>query len=251
MFHLHTCFKTLPPSPPLRRLLAPPAPSPSSAAPPAAPPPSPPPTPPGSANPSAASGPRRRFPKNARSRSASSSPPTTYPPFPLPISALFSLFKAQKSPPDAARLLHSLASSLSPPASEFGFSPELTAALLAKDKLNAFGLMEPFSEDGEGSVRAYGIYPNASFFNHDCLPNACRFDYVDTSDAGGFNTNIIVRVIHDVPQRREICLGYFLVNLNYSERQRRLKEDYGFACACDRCKVETNWVERGGGGGNG
>ncbi|GFY99882.1 ASH1-related protein 2 [Actinidia rufa] len=184
---------------------APPAPSPSYAAPPAAPPPSPPPTPPGSANPSAASG--------------------------------------TEESPDAARLLHSLVSSLSPPASEFGFSPELTAALLAKDKLNAFGLMEPFSEDGEGSVRAYGIYPNASFFNHDCLPNACRFNYVDASDAGGFNTNIIVRVIHDVPQRREICLGYFPVNLNYSERQRRLKEDYGFACACDRCKVETNWVE--------
>ncbi|PSS13741.1 Histone-lysine N-methyltransferase [Actinidia chinensis var. chinensis] len=86
--------------------------------------------------------------------------------------------------------------------------------------------MEPFSEDGERSVRAYGIYPNASFFNHDCLPNACRFDYVDASDAGDFNTNIIVRVIHDGPQRREICLGYFPVNLNYSERQRRLKENY-------------------------
>ncbi|PSR84590.1 Histone-lysine N-methyltransferase [Actinidia chinensis var. chinensis] len=159
---------------------------------------------------------------------------------------LLSLQGTEESPDAAARLLHSLVSSLPPPASEFGFSPELTAALLAKDKLNAFGLMEPFSEDGERSVRAYGIYPNASFFNHDCLPNACRFDYVDASDAGGFNTNIIVRAIHDVPHGREICLSYFPVNLNYSERQRRLKEDYGFTCACDRCKVEANWVEEEG-----
>lgn len=122
---------------------------------------------------------------------------------------------------------------------------ELTAALLAKDKLNAFGLMEPFSspEDGQRSVRAYGIYPNASFFNHDCLPNACRFDYVDTA-ADHSNTDIIVRVIHDVPQGREICLSYFPVNENYASRQRRLKEDYGFTCRCDRCEVEANWSDQ-------
>lgn len=27
-------------------------------------------------------------------------------------------------------------------------------------------------------------------------------------------------------------------------RQRRLLEDYGFACDCDRCKVEANWSDR-------
>uniref|UniRef100_A0A5B7CAE0 Putative histone-lysine N-methyltransferase ASHR2 n=1 Tax=Davidia involucrata TaxID=16924 RepID=A0A5B7CAE0_DAVIN len=147
---------------------------------------------------------------------------------------------------DDALFLHSLISSLCPPPSpatvNFGFSLELTASLLAKDKLNAFGLMEPAAaEDRERSVRAYGIYPNASFFNHDCLPNACRFDYVDA--AAGNNTDIIVRVIHDVPQGREICLSYFPVNENYSQRQRRLREDYGFTCECDRCKVEANWSD--------
>lgn len=123
----------------------------------------------------------------------------------------------------------------------------MIVALLSKDKLNAFGLMEPVSSrgggevDGERSVRAYGIYPRASFFNHDCLPNACRFDYVDSASDG--NTDIIVRMIHDVPQGREICLSYFPVNLNYANRQRRLMEDYGFACDCDRCKVEANWSD--------
>ncbi|XP_030524415.1 histone-lysine N-methyltransferase ASHR2 [Rhodamnia argentea] len=152
----------------------------------------------------------------------------------------------------AAQFLHSLLASVCPPpppASPFpqGFSFEMIVALLSRDKLNAFGLMEPVSSrdgdelDGERSVRAYGIYPRASFFNHDCLPNACRFDYVDSASDG--NTDIIVRIIHDVPQGREICLSYFPVNLNYANRQRRLMEDYGFACDCDRCKVEANWSD--------
>ncbi|GAA0185279.1 histone modifying enzyme [Lithospermum erythrorhizon] len=142
----------------------------------------------------------------------------------------------------SAFLLHSFISSLSfPNQAQIGFSVELTAALLAKDKLNAFGFMVPFAIHKERSVRAYAIYPRASFFNHDCLPNACRFDYVDSSDEN--NTDIIVRIIHDLPQGREICLSYFPVNLKYSERQCRLKEDYGFICNCDRCRVEANWSD--------
>ncbi|KAF3436688.1 hypothetical protein FNV43_RR19435 [Rhamnella rubrinervis] len=148
----------------------------------------------------------------------------------------------------SGQYLHSLISSLCIPPpppiplpQEGWFSMALTATLLAKDKLNTFGLMEPFSE-GQRSVRAYGIYPKASFFNHDCLPNACRFDYVDTA-TGPCNTDIIVRMIHDVPQGREICLSYFPVNENYPNRQRRLLEDYGFTCQCDRCKVEANWSD--------
>ncbi|XP_047330577.1 histone-lysine N-methyltransferase ASHR2 [Impatiens glandulifera] len=148
---------------------------------------------------------------------------------------------------DSTVFLHSLISNICPPiipsSAGFSFSPELTAALLSKDKLNAFGLMEPFAEKKERSVRAYGIYPNASFFNHDCLPNACRFDYLDADGGEMNNTDIIVRVIHDLPQGREICLSYFPVNLCYSDRQKRLKEDYGFTCCCDRCKVEANWKE--------
>lgn len=150
---------------------------------------------------------------------------------------------------DSAHFLHSLISSLCPPPQlpqGFGFSVELTAALLAKDKLNAFGLMEPFAEDRERSVRAYGIYPKASFFNHDCLPNACRFDYLDSDSAS--NTDMVIRVIHDLPQGREICLSYFQVNLKYSDRQKRLRDDYGFTCDCDRCKVEANWSDEDEGG---
>ncbi|KAL3631847.1 hypothetical protein CASFOL_024831 [Castilleja foliolosa] len=146
---------------------------------------------------------------------------------------------------DASIFLHSLISSVcdSPNLGQLGFSVELTSALLAKDEMNSFGLMAPFNPDNkERSVRAYGIYPRASFFNHDCLPNACRFDYVDSA-SNLTNTDIFVRVLHDVPAGREICLSYFPVNIKYSERQKRLKEDYGFTCVCDRCNVESTWSD--------
>ncbi|KAJ0974632.1 hypothetical protein J5N97_016597 [Dioscorea zingiberensis] len=160
---------------------------------------------------------------------------------PSAFSLLLSLQGSDTDP--SAPILHSLLSSLAPPPLPPGFSPDLTAALLAKDKLNAFGLMEPFREDdsGERKVRAYGIYPKASFFNHDCLPNACRFDYVDGD--GENNTAIVVRAIHEIPEGREVCLSYFPVNWNYKERQERLLQDYGFKCECDRCQVEKNWKD--------
>lgn len=123
-----------------------------------------------------------------------------------------------------------------------GFSPELTASLLAKDKHNAFGLMTPFQQHGERQVRAYAIYAQASFFNHDCLPNACRFDYVD--NPGDHNTDIIIRALHDISEGSEICLSYFPLNLPYSERQKSLLEDYGFCCKCDRCRIEEVWSEK-------
>ncbi|CAH9082200.1 unnamed protein product [Cuscuta europaea] len=145
---------------------------------------------------------------------------------------------------DDANFLHSLITSLSPtPAPEFGFSRELTAALMARDGVNGFGLMEPFHPEKERSVRAYGIYPRASLFNHDCLPNACRFDYVDADSNPYTNTDVVIRVLHDVTEGREVCLSYFPVNLKYSERQRRLRDDYGFTCHCDRCNVESNWKD--------
>ncbi|RVW71563.1 Histone-lysine N-methyltransferase ASHR2 [Vitis vinifera] len=123
---------------------------------------------------------------------------------------------------DAPTFLHSLLSSLSPPQGVAGFSVELTTALLAKDKLNAFGLMEPpaLAPGGERSVRAYGIYPKASFFNHDCLPNACRFDM----------SILPPTIILTSP------LDSFMI-------QKRLLEDYGFTCYCDRCRVEANWKD--------
>ncbi|XP_028759438.1 histone-lysine N-methyltransferase ASHR2-like [Neltuma alba] len=142
----------------------------------------------------------------------------------------------------ASSFLHSLISSLCPPPQN-QLPAELTAQLMAKDRLNSFCLMEPYSPDGpQRSIKAYAIYPNATFFNHDCLPNACRFDYVDDGVPGDeHNTDIVIRMIEDVAEGREVCISYFRINRDYWTRKRILMEDYGFVCGCERCKIEANW----------
>ncbi|CAH9144219.1 unnamed protein product [Cuscuta epithymum] len=135
----------------------------------------------------------------------------------------------------AAEFLHSLISTHS----ELEISVDTTALLLAKDRLNSFCLMGHYSPDGpQRSIKAYAIYPTATFFNHDCIPNACRFDYVYVKD---HKTDISFRMIRDVEEGEEVCISYFRINRDYCTRKRILMEDYGFTCECSRCKIEANW----------
>ncbi|XP_020217895.1 histone-lysine N-methyltransferase ASHR2 [Cajanus cajan] len=143
---------------------------------------------------------------------------------------------------DAANFLHSLISPLFPPHSQL--SADLVAQLMAKDRLNSFCLMHPYSPHGpQRSIKAYTVYAKASLFNHSCLPNACRFDYVDTSEE--HNTDIVVRLVEDVPEGKEVCISYIRVGRDYCTRKRILMEDYGFTCECDRCKIEASWGSQG------
>lgn len=122
------------------------------------------------------------------------------------------------------------------------WSVEFVASLLAKDQRNAFGLSTFTSTNpGERQVRAYAIYAQASFLNHDCLPNACRFDYIDKPGIG--NTDIIIRSLHEISEGAEVCISYFPVNWPFAERQKKLKEEYGFECNCERCKIEESWSD--------
>jgi len=142
---------------------------------------------------------------------------------------------------DNAKFLHALISPFCPP--HMNFSAELAAKVIAKERLNSFCLMEPYSQKGpQRSIKAYGIYQKATFFNHACIPNACRFDYVESGQPGDeHNTDIVIRLIKDVAVGSEICISYFRINKDYSTRKKILMEDYGFVCECDRCKIEANW----------
>ncbi|KAM1227496.1 hypothetical protein ACFX2I_006759 [Malus domestica] len=146
----------------------------------------------------------------ARSRPVSWLPPTISRSFPFPIFRFYCLSKASCTTPPVP----------TPP------------------QLPSFFTV---SSQHSRSSRAYAIYPKTSFFNHDCLPNACRFDYIDIDSE--HNTDMVIRMIHDVPAWRGICLSYFSVNQSHSNRHRTLARDYGFACQCDRCKVEASWFD--------
>ncbi|KAL5220900.1 hypothetical protein ABZP36_025613 [Zizania latifolia] len=158
---------------------------------------------------------------------------------------LLSLSSAPTPPPsqqDPASL-HAMVVALVPPGMlPQGFSPDITAALLAKDRTNSFSIMEPYRPEVSQELRkarAYAVYPQASRLNHDCLPNACHFDYPDMPGPG--NTDIVVRALHDITEGREVCISYFAANWQYKDRQLRLLEDYGFQCECERCQVESKW----------
>jgi hypothetical protein len=120
-------------------------------------------------------------------------------------------------------------------------SLEMTGGLLARDACNAFGLMAPSKASEERKVRAYAVFAQASMFNHDCLPNACRFEYLDRDGEG--NTDVIVRALYEIEEGSEVCLSYFPVDWAYGDRQKRLQEDYGFWCKCARCTVESEWKD--------
>lgn len=122
-----------------------------------------------------------------------------------------------------------------------GFSVDMTGGLLAKDARNAFGLMAPSREDGGRKVRGCAIYAKASMFNHDCLPNACRFEYIDKGGDG--NTDVFIRALHDIEEGTEICLSYFPIDWPYGDRKKKLEEEYEFQCRCERCKVESQWKD--------
>ncbi|EMS54848.1 hypothetical protein TRIUR3_04246 [Triticum urartu] len=58
---------------------------------------------------------------------------------------------------------------------------------------------------------------------------------------GPGNTDIVVRALHGITEGKEVCISYFAANWRYADRQRRLLEDYGFRCECDRCQIESKW----------
>uniref|UniRef100_A0ACD6AGG7 Uncharacterized protein n=1 Tax=Avena sativa TaxID=4498 RepID=A0ACD6AGG7_AVESA len=161
--------------------------------------------------------------------------------------ALLSLSSAPQGPSPSqqqdAASLHAMVSSLAPPhILPPGFSPDLTAALLSKDRTNSFSIMEPYRPDVPlelRKTRAYAMYLRASLLNHDCLPNACHFDYVDRPGPG--NADIVVRALHGISEGKEVCISYFAANWRHADRQRRLLEDYGFQCECERCQIESKW----------
>ena len=69
-----------------------------------------------------------------------------------------------------------------------------------------------------------------------CFP---RFDYMDKPEVG--NTDIIIRSLHEISEGTEVCISYFPINWPLAERQRKLKEEYGFECTCERCQIEEKW----------
>jgi hypothetical protein len=143
------------------------------------------------------------------------------------------------------------------------------AGLLRREQLNSYGVMAPPGPAGERRVRGGGLYPLCSLVNHECAPNAARFDGFDAApppaaapataaaapaaaagDGYPPSTRVRIRAMHDLPAGTEVVQSYFPLNWSLAERRRQAREVYGFECACPRCLAEEapGWADGGGSG---
>ena len=100
---------------------------------------------------------------------------------------------------------------------------------LARFQTNALELLEE-EDDNSGNVR-YGVFQEASRFNHDCVPNAHLV-------WNRVLRRAMIFAIKNVPIHKEIFIYY--ISENFTSRYFRRVElrDLGFRCQCTAC--ETN-----------
>jgi hypothetical protein len=96
---------------------------------------------------------------------------------------------------------------------------------------NSFGIRAG-GEDGE-EYMGYSLYPEASYFNHSCLPNISKVRVGRTWQ---------FRTAREVVEGEQLCITYLggdEKDLTVEERRQRLKGVWGFECMCERCRNES------------
>ncbi|KAF2172278.1 hypothetical protein M409DRAFT_17511 [Zasmidium cellare ATCC 36951] len=109
-------------------------------------------------------------------------------------------------------------------------TPELCRTIVRADNHNAFGIRSG-GEDSE-EYMGYGVYPSASYFNHSCAPNLKK---QRVGRQWQFTAGL------DISLGDQCCISYLggdERDMNFEDRQRRLKEAWGFDCGCGRCTDE-------------
>ncbi|KAG6435972.1 hypothetical protein SASPL_100853 [Salvia splendens] len=80
--------------------------------------------------------------------------------------------------------------------------------------------------DSELRPHGTGLYPFISIINHSCLPNSVLV----------FEGRLaVVRAMQHIPKGTEVLISYVDIAGSTLTRQKALKEQYYFTCACSRC----------------
>lgn len=109
-------------------------------------------------------------------------------------------------------------------------TPGVCQTLISVASHNSFGIRSG-SEEGE-EYMGYGLYPEASYFNHSCNPN------ISKERMGREWAFLTLRVIDE---GEECCISYLggdEKELPIHERRKRLSAHWEFHCTCMRCKDE-------------
>lgn len=84
---------------------------------------------------------------------------------------------------------------------------------------------------GGSECLGYGLWPAASYFNHSCDPNVQK-------RRSGRTWQFWAE--RDIPAGQELCITYLGGDeweMTRDERAARLKQNWGFDCACIRCRI--------------
>ncbi|KAK7697335.1 hypothetical protein SLS64_013633 [Diaporthe eres] len=118
-------------------------------------------------------------------------------------------------------------------AATWGSFPSLASISQGRDVLNIF-YNNNFSISGTSGKRA--VFLTVARLNHSCVPNA----------QGNLNTALpgsqfTIHALRAIAVGEEITISYLHDELAMrSARQERLKEGYGFECACEICSIDDS-----------
>ncbi|KAM5564144.1 histone-lysine N-methyltransferase ASHR1-like [Rosa sericea] len=111
----------------------------------------------------------------------------------------------------------------------------LVSLILQRPDINIKEIAENFSKfacnahticDSELKPLGTGLYPVISIINHSCLPNSVLLFE---------GRSAVVRAVQHIPKGAEVLISYIDTAGSTVTRQKALKEQYLFTCACPRC----------------
>jgi DNA-directed RNA polymerase subunit RPC12/RpoP len=106
-------------------------------------------------------------------------------------------------------------------AKDFDYSVPRLVEVMSKISCNNFGWWVNYEH-----CPASGVFVQASFFNHSCLPN-CKSTYD--------GRELVVRALYAVKANSPLCIGYVDIFLPAARRIEQLRREYFFDCCCSRC----------------
>lgn len=89
----------------------------------------------------------------------------------------------------------------------------------------------PLSSTPTAHFDPVGLYPLLSYANHSCAPNA-RVIHLDSAHAR-------LVAARRIEEDEEVSITYVNPELSYEERQKHLRQQYGFECQCSKCVEES------------
>lgn len=115
-------------------------------------------------------------------------------------------------------------------------SASLCQELVRRASHNAFSIRPSEGDDGEqsGEMAGWGIWPEASIFNHSCEPNLRKERIGRIWRFSGASHK-------RAEEGEEMCISYLggdEKDMTLATRRAKLQEGWGFICACKRCVHE-------------